>query len=267
MSKASDIILMARETLADPLATRWSDGRLLRLLDEAQKDICYKARLLRAHTSLPVFEDIADYYLPKDALLLDKVYINKQDVPLVGAERLDLELPKWQLSKGTPKGVVFDKQNRNKLRLYPIPSETSSKKDTEVEGFGVITEGNSATTITTAYGITTGIVGTEVFMSSVYGEAVDISKLLYIMDVYYIQTAPDILSLDDELVVDAIFNKALRYYITGRALRDDMDTQNRQVGNEELQFYVAELQEAMKDSASDYTNSITQYTTTYRTGF
>jgi hypothetical protein len=88
------------------------------------------------------------------------------------------------------------------------------------------------------------------------------------LKVYYLKKPTTISSITDTLEIDDIFDSALKYYVTGKALRDDMDTQNRTVGNEELMFYERELQEAIKDDFMDFTRSGSkQYTTNYRKAF
>ena len=58
MSRISSIIIRTRDTLADPEGDRWSDERLLRLIDEAQKDICRRAKLLRTKKNIPIINGV-----------------------------------------------------------------------------------------------------------------------------------------------------------------------------------------------------------------
>jgi len=76
------------------------------------------------------------------------------------------------------------------------------------------------------------------------------------------------LALDTDVPeLHPVFDRALKFYITGMALRDDKDVQNRQLGAEELQFFTAELRKAMKESAHDFTRSATQYKVPYTGAF
>jgi len=85
--------------------------------------------------------------------------------------------------------------------------------------------------------------------------------------VYYQKQPATIESEEAELEVDPAFDKAIKFYITGMALRDDKDVQNRSIGNEELQLFQIELKQAMEQGFMDGTASNTQYRAEYTTGF
>ena len=73
MNRIENIILRVRDTLADHNGDRWPTDRLIRLIDEAQKDICRKAKLLRKKATLSVYDNQGTYKLPDDAMLLDRI--------------------------------------------------------------------------------------------------------------------------------------------------------------------------------------------------
>ena len=47
MTRIANILTRVRDSLSDPSKDRWTDERLLRLIDEAQKDLAKKSLLLR----------------------------------------------------------------------------------------------------------------------------------------------------------------------------------------------------------------------------
>jgi hypothetical protein len=57
----------------------------------------------------------------------------------------------------------------------------------------------------------------------------------------------------------------MRYYVSGMALRDDKDTQNRQFAAEELKLYDRELGLAKETSELDSTDG-SQYVVAYQSG-
>ena len=63
-TRIADILTRARDSLADPNKERWSDDRLLRLLDEGQKHFAREAKLLKATSIINLFPDQATYTLP-----------------------------------------------------------------------------------------------------------------------------------------------------------------------------------------------------------
>ncbi len=352
MGRISNILTRVRDTLADPTGSRWDDARLLRLVDEAQKDICRRAKLLRTKQEIGIYNNQGTYILPDDMLLLDRVLLNGDLLPFKSHLELDRISDNWEEDTGFPTCVIYDKQSRQRLKLYPIPRELGADTytfsnegyfediDYVLDNFGIITDvptGDSlsqtegvttevdyidylfntcatgcdpytlldaninsdyglVTTWTTEvketglhdedFGVVVGIEGLssnsdygvlvglsqddillENFASGVYGVCVNISETFDSMNVYYLRKPTDITSVDDTLDIDDCFDSAMKYYVTGKALRDDMDTQNRTVGNEELTFYDRELKEAISDDSNDFTRNNTQYAAAYQGGF
>lgn len=345
MSRISDIMLRARDTLADPVGDRWSDDRLLRLIDEAQKDICRRAKLLRAKTTLTVLEGKSIYQLPDDLLLLTRVLVDDKKIDFIDHEELDELNETWETEVGKIEYIVLDRRNRHILKTYRIPDASAVNKSNEYSfinsgyledityqadsDFGILVDGEESDTfestcpldescgVTTdgtlitnvydadgtylgqieqpfefstgdfgivgaitdtskdigvrdsAYGFISeltdfefnsdfGVLGTiaedgfEENIDSDYGTISEIYESDSHIIIYYIKKPSAITLVTDELEIDSSFDSAIKYYVVGKALRDDMDTQNRTVGNEELQFYTRELNEAMKDDMHDF---------------
>jgi len=350
MSTVQTIITRVRDTLADPNGDRWDDDRLLRLVDEAQKDICRRAKLLRTKAEVGIYDNQGTYILPDDMLLLDRILLNGELLPLKSHGDLDKTYgDNWEEATGTPICAIYDKQNRQRIKLYPIPTDLGADEytfsnpgyfediDYVLDNFGIIVDVPIGDSLSPDYGVTadvdyidylfntcntgcdpytlldadinsdygvvtnwttelkdTGVhdeqfgvvvgiegltqnsdygvlidlnsddIQVENFASGVYGVTVDISETSDSLTVYYLKNPDDITSLDDVLEIDSIFNAAIKYYVVGKALRDDMDTQNRVVGNEELDFYARELTEAISDDEQDFTRNDIQYNTEYR---
>lgn len=263
MSRISDIILRARDTLADPTGDRWSDDRLLRLIDEAQKDICRRAKLLRAKATLIVLEGKSIYQMPEDLLLLTRVLIDDKKIDFIDHEKLDELNETWETEIGKIEYIVLDRRNRHILKTYRIPSVSAENEYEFNDNFGIISNLTDFE-FTSDFGILGNIV------ESGFEESIDDYGIIYDMyesdsiTIYYIKKPSNIALITDELEIDSSFDMAIKYYVVGKALRDDMDTQNRVVGNEELQFYTRELNEAMKDDLYDFVrtgkNHIVKYT-------
>ena len=283
MSRVQDIILRVRDTLADPNGDRWDDNRLIRLIDEAQKDICRRAKLLRTKKNLPIRNNTPIIELPDDMLLLDRILYNNKLLPLISHLEMDKKGSTWESDEGLPLFLVYDKQSRDKTKVYPIPIDL----DDDIYIFnspGYIDEGNQVDT-DPDFGMVVGIEGIiqnidngiltslsavpyyESFVEDNIGVTIAIDESSSLITIYYLKQPITITSIGDELEIDDIFNSAIKYYVTGKALRDDMDTQNRVVGNEELQFYDRELIEAISDDMMDFTRNNTQYTANYKGAF
>ena len=269
MSRISNILLRARDTLADPNGDRWSDDRLLRLLDEAQKDICRRAKLLRTSADVYIFANVATIDLPEDLLLLDRVLFKGDFVPLASHLEMDKISNNWETDTGTiVSKIIYDKQSRHKIKVYPILTDVDVETYINTSEYGFLTD-ISGLTNDSEYGVLTELTQggvTEIF-NTPYGITTEIVEASTVLTVYYLKKPTEINSVTlSTLEIDDIFDSALKYFIVGKALRDDMDTQNRVVGNEELGFYDRELKEAIKDDSMDFTRANTQYTVQYQGG-
>lgn len=275
MSRISEIILRARDTLADPDGARWSEARLLRLIDECQKDICLRAKVLRDKADVNVFAQTGEYTLPDEVMLLDRVLYGGVNLPYISHSELDRTLIgegryDWEKTTGIPKYLVFDKMNRRQVKLYPIPSDyiLTSDQPSEfiLEPYGITTGTDDVTPLNT-YGVVSQVLDDEndVSFLSPYGMYFGQQESSVQMTVYYVKKPDDITSVDDELVVDSMFDKCIKFYVVGMALIDDMDTQNRTVGQEQLAYYDRDLTELTKQSVRDFViKGDDQYTVTYR---
>ena len=85
-----------------------------------------------------------------------------------------------------------------------------------------------------------------------------------LLSIYYIKKPVLLVELTDELELDDAFDITLKHYVVGMTLRDDLDSQNRTLGNEELVLYNNELAIAMKFTSEDFTSNISSYETPYR---
>ena len=217
---ASDVILRARDTLADPSGSRWDDTRLLRLLDEAQKVICLKSRLLRTSVDVIVHDKQSNYNLPSDLSLLTGIRYNDKPLEITTRDKLDYKLGyTWSSLTGTPEYAITADTNKGTITLVPTPSFT------EPTEFDPLTAN--------------------------------------LITVFYIRKPSTITTLQDQLELDEDYKAMLVKYICGFSLRDDMDTQNRAFGNEELKLFDNWLKSIEADVAKDFTANIS-YTTEYR---
>lgn len=169
MNRIEEILIRARYTLADPQGQKWSDKELLSFLDEAQKDLCKRAKLLRSEVQFNVLAGRADYTLPEDFLLLDSVYLNDKALQLKGYAEMDKLEMNWMAREGVPNTVIFDKQMRGRIKLYPIPDTSPNWAVNNIpvrittenprirQNFGVVSDVPFPSTVTSDFGVTTGI--------------------------------------------------------------------------------------------------------------
>jgi hypothetical protein len=268
MTRIETILLRARDTLSDPNKHRWTDEQLLRLLDDAQKTIVLQARLLRTTKVIRLVAGQAEYALPTDAHRYIRVLDDsKQNLKLVSHEQADtLFGTSWELEEGDPvEAIIYDKSNLGTLKVYPIPTLDSALVYATTDRYGFV-ESIDTYVVNSSYGVVADF-STDlenVFTDdNVYGVLTDMADDVEGLKIYYLKKPSTISSVSDTLEINDVFDRAMKYYITGIALRDDKDTQNRQIGNEELQFFQVELNQALKDSAQDGVQMHTQYSSSY----
>lgn len=290
MGRITALMLRIRDSLSDS-GVRWSDDRLLRLIDEAQKDIAFHSKLLRTKVDVPIIADTAEYELPSGAFAITRVIssgaasttttpstdtgdMNRQVIPITSHAQMDMKDPSWENTVGDGiEYIVFDKQNPRWLKVYPIPDATDAISSYITDSsLGVLTDSTGDTV--DAFGVTTDLTTSATLttsFSSDFGVVTDMASLITSLIVYYQHipaTLDDYAQIDVEQVleIDEIFDKALKHYVIGMALRDDKDTQNRKVGNEELQFYAIEVERATKSSSNDFVSTKKQHIG-YNNGF
>lgn len=286
--RVEEILVRVRDSLADPAKERWSDARLLRLVDEAQKTIVKKARLLRGSASIAIFADQNIYNLPDEAYLLTRVVNSDgKELTVYSHDQMDDDHPistvfgnsgnryinesyakpvrAWENDTGnTIDKIIFDKLEPKQLKVYPIPLEGDKGSDTFTSSdYGVVTAIDSDL-ISQDFGALTDVTESatlSVSFNSVFGVVTAMAEVIASLKVYYYRFPASIVNSTDLLEVDTMYDKAIKHYVIGVSLRDDHDAQNRKVGNEELGFYVDELGDAKTESSIDHMSKRAQQTT------
>jgi len=276
-TRIENIILRARDTLADPTANRYSDSRLLRLLSEGQKDIISQTKLLRNSYELLAIPDTVVYTLPEDTWIvtrasykgakLDLVTFDKMDDYLVGTNNYCLGSD-WENHTGlTPKALVYDRLNIQQLRLYPLLT-TDLLEDTYTFtggdlGFYGGSEFGVVTAITNySFNSVFGVI-TEFFdpfvssnFSTDFGVVTKLSEVDSAITIQYFALAPEVTSIEEELIISPLLDTALKHYIVSQAYLDDVDTQSQTLGKTAFAFYERELSIGKATGAINSTKNI-----------
>lgn len=258
MSRISDIITEVRSKLSDKAGQRWSTPRLVQLVDEAQKDICRQAKLLKKKSYLNIQPGKATYLLPTDLIRVERVLYKGKTISIYTHSEMDKLDPLWEELFGPDvKSIIYDKMNAKEIKIYPIPPV--SEDDIPVTPLLGMVENIQGFYMQNLLGVLTDL---ELSADEIQWGDVPYENSLVI---YYSRYPIKITSVDDELELTQLYDKAITYYVTGKALRDDMDAQNRQVGAEELSFYERELMEAKRDNIVD--SNVVVPTVKYRGAF
>lgn len=258
MNRVESILLKARNHLADPHKSRWTDTNLLAILSEGQQDMAAQALLLKKWVDLPVFYNESTYKLPEDFIKLETAYIldeNKTPLKYISYQDLDKKKKQaWEDKIGKPEFIVYDlARNSSEFLLYPKPD-----KDTEAatwlfdgEPYGVVTRADGVI-MQSQFGTIVNSNVKDYEFTSRFGIVTNILEIANYLRLCYHYKPKDLTSLESELEVMPAMDKALKHYVVSQALRNDMDSMNRQVANEEFQFYQRELLNIISDSSRDY---------------
>jgi len=166
MSRIDDILVRARDSLSDHKKERWSDARLLRLVDEAQKDLARHSKLLKGETTISLLSGIHTYSLPTDLWLITRAAFDDYEIPLLSYDQMDERAKKaalsddrykqserlrgysanygnnyfrtrWEVVTGPEtESLIVDNRDMDEIRLYPIPNDDVAQNAYEFENNG-----------------------------------------------------------------------------------------------------------------------------------
>lgn len=271
MPRIADIITRVRDTLSDPAGDRWTDTRLLRLIDEAQKDICKKSLLLRERVGVAIIAGIATYQLSERTIhFLRFVDDEGSELEVISHEEMDKLDSDWEIREGPEiERIVYDKLNPRQFKVYPIPSAAfDGATETFILGdFGVVAlvEGDVADD----FGVVSSVTETSLLsatFTSLFGVTTGMSSTESSLIVYYYRYPRTLVTTLDTLEVDSVYDRAIKNYVIAEAFLDDKDTQDVGLGRDKRQQYDQERLEAAKDSSLDF-NRAARRKTKYTSGF
>lgn len=246
MSRIAEIFLRARDTLNDHQKQRWSDETLLRNLNQGIEDIAIQAKLFKNSIAIPLFNGQEIYSLPDNILEISHATYNWRPIPLVTSQWMSSNREhdwRYTTSDRQITHLVFDEIKRREIRVYPRPFGDFNAEYVQMDSVYGVTTDIDEYTFSSPYGVIGSIVdpdvGTET-LRDIYGVLGGIAVADAFI-IYYTECPSLPKTVDDEIPVDPCFDKALKHYVTGLALRNDVDVQNRQFGAEELEFYNRDL--------------------------
>jgi hypothetical protein len=253
MSRIEDIFLLVRDTLNDHGKQRWSDDTLLRNIRLGLKDIAIQTNLFKHIITIPLKSGESVFQMPKGTLNLSHVTYKSILLPLVSSGWMTKNKPPdWRthtvkIPEGDLELAIYDEVKRTEIATYPRPfGDFTILYESEPNEFGLVGaldyEGELFPQ-DSYYGVVNEFVDSDMardIQDSYYG-VVSVVEEVEILTIYYSRTPPLPDDVLDELEVDECFDPALKFYITGTCLRNDVDAQNRQFGAEELALYQREV--------------------------
>ena len=248
---ASDVISKARLALSDVDGDRWSDTRLLSLLNDALSDVATKSRLFHRRTYLKILDNITHYTIQDIAHKIIRVEFNNRVLPIISHEDIDagavIGVPKinaadnWKDDTGIePTHIIYDKADNTNFTIYPRIENANFDHIVSPEYYGLIT----------------GLYyeDLQVVPATNLGDLSppDIKQYLYI---YYIAKHAEVTLLADTLDIKDEHKAMLANFVTAAALLDNIDAQNREMSKDYFALYNNSLETLNKNNTTNFTAS------------
>lgn len=253
MSRISDIFLLCRDTLGDHGQQRYTDDTLMRNLRLAIKDIAIQTNLFKMIITIPLKNGKNVFKMPDGILNLSHVTYKKKLLPLVSSgymtanKAVDWRTHTVQIPQGELELAIFDEVKRKEIATYPRPFGDFKQKYVSVPNEYGLAAGllvdNDIYDNDTVYGVVDEFIDSDMardIQTSYYGVVTAIEED-EILTIYYSRCPPLPVTVDDDFELDECFDMALKFYICGVCLRNDVDAQNRQMANEEFALYQREV--------------------------
>ncbi len=263
----SGIMENVRDSLTDPNRDKYTEERLVRLLDKAQKDLNIRAKLLKAKVVFQLSPNQELYTLPIDTRTVTRVNNINGNVPILSHTEADLKYGStWESDTGDELlAIIYDKQNQKGFKTYPRLNDPTGENTLYVynqsSDFGI--EGVIEGSIDDDYGLIVidehgdfdsdyGLIATFIEHSDKF--RVTMYTNVNAQSLTVVQDPNTLVYTYSGLQIPDTYDTILEHYVIGAALRDNVDTQNRDLGKEHLSMYANLVIEALADSSSSNIN-------------
>jgi len=239
MSRISSILTRVRDSLADPGKERWSDARLIRLIDEAQKVIARRFELFRGETAIALDTSVSTYQLPDDVWRITRAAFQNICIPMYTYDEMDKKDSRWMTVTG-PKieSIIFNNRSMNEIRVYPMPNEEFPDEYYDIDPVFGVTDSIEGV-VDKFFGVVSDISfvsGSNTHLSSPFGVVTDV-RVLQELQLQYVRDPKTVVTDLDELELSTTFDTIIKHYVTGMAFLDDLDSQNQERGQRALALY------------------------------
>jgi len=123
MVREDNIIKKARITLNDTNEDlyRWSNERLMSLLNEAQNDMCRNIPMIVNRASINTVDGQEEYKLPYGSIKLITAFSDKIPLQLVSYDEIERSYPEWETdSADSYTAIIVNALSQRVIRPYPI---------------------------------------------------------------------------------------------------------------------------------------------------
>jgi len=259
--------------------SKWSDERLVEVLNEGMEELAKGAKITRGNVVIPVLPYTREVDLPSDLLILTQVKYNQVVIEMVTFNDIN-KMPFWEETISDTdmlKLIVYDKQNLGKLTLYPLLSEAAINFTALTNTTGIILdipgverdniEGLITSVDTYTYTTPENVYNPDSILPE-EGGLTAVSNLFGFLEIKYIQKPAEVSAdvLSDELPISDTYATALKYYVAGHILLDEGRTEAITKSQTYLNRFTAALQEVKGRTGKNFQN-VGEHKMKYRTPF
>lgn len=244
-----DFIAEVRYSLADELGKRWSNNRLIDLLNRGLRDFVLATNIIEAEAFVLLVNGQQVYDVSDKLLKLTRVEFQNEPLPLKSHKEMDRDFGlNWQVrtsaeSNPLVERIIYDKTNRGLFKIYPIQSEVNTIITSQ--DYGIITAIVVDIPVTIFYDIDdlpNDVVATEVL------------KIYYTVKPRKV-TVTDLTGGTVEMETADMWDDALKYFVIGYALLDDKDAANDAKAKDYIALYNIAVESAAGDNSDGFTES------------
>ena len=218
----SEMLDRVRYSLSDTNKSRYSDERLIILLNDAINDISRNTTLFIENKIIPILNNVVEYDWSDFVSSLVYAEYGGRRLPIKTTQELDAMEDGWRLETGTRlKALVYNIHKNGLFYTYPRVIDAENITLNYSSPYGIITDIQVIDT--------TPDIDTE----NPYGDIV----LYECVKIYYIRKHEEVTSLNDVLIVDPRCYDIIEHFICGMVLLDNQDVQNINLSSKKLSLY------------------------------
>ena len=276
----SSLISSVRYRVGDVPNTKFTDARIIELINEGLDDLARKVNINKGELVLPIVPFQRKLIIPDpDFIKLLRVRCNNLPVDVKSFSSIDT-MPSWEEEIGNQlKAVVYNLNNPRELTLYPLLDEPAYTNYRQLNNF-VSSDGLQGIAIDipgvtrdNLDGIITGLRADD-NLQIIYipdgmrpnGTLTSMADGFNLLDIKYTKRPKAVTKKEDDIDLNEMFKSALVYYISGMLLLDDTRVENINKGMLFINKYKTELENIQEHERNSY-QSIADHTVRYRTGF
>lgn len=276
MSTVQAFINKVRPKVGDKDSKKFTDVRIIELINEGLEDLAKKANVNKKQMAIPVLPYTRTLVIPDDNFIkLQRIRCGNKDLEKYTHDDMDKRYSKWEEKIGSKlEAIVYDLKNPKSITLFPLLNETSANYEALNTSDSILIDIPGVPS-DSVYGVITSMdVEDMVVPENIYDEnelagyepILNLSDTFITLDINYYAFSDTVLTVDDELDLDSSYHTTLLYYVAGTLLLDDNRTESINRGQVFLQKYSMELKVDIGRTSNSY-QGVDYPETPYRTGF